>query len=77
MTRAAPTPKAVQNFSPPPADESAPRALPPCPKEAPRDAHGRVTVFNRSTGEALARQPIDAREMVAQGGWSFDPPEAA
>jgi len=36
----------------------------------------KVTVYDLNTGEALQRWPIDARECVASGAYSFIPPES-
>lgn len=32
-------------------------------------------VYDKATGEKLIRFPVDAREMVASGAYSYDPPE--
>lgn len=34
----------------------------------------RVTLYNLKTGEARSFHPIDARECLARGGWSEQPP---
>jgi len=34
---------------------------------------GSVTVYNLITGDAETCAPIDARERVSRGGWSFEP----
>ncbi|GMU66516.1 MAG: hypothetical protein AMXMBFR36_27900 [Acidobacteriota bacterium] len=33
-------------------------------------------VYDVATGERLVRFPVDAREMVASGAYSLDPPES-
>lgn len=33
-----------------------------------------VTIYDRKTGEAIKRRPVDARELVRGGGYSFDAP---
>lgn len=38
-----------------------------------KPVQGNVTVYNLMTGEASICAPIDARERVSRGGWSFDP----
>ena len=35
---------------------------------------GRVTVYDLTTGATLLRWSVDAREMVAAGGYSFTAP---
>lgn len=35
---------------------------------------GNVTVYNLKTGAADSCAPVDARERVARGGWSFTAP---
>lgn len=39
-----------------------------------KPVQGNVTVYNLMTGAADTCAPIDARERVSRGGWSFDPP---
>ncbi len=34
----------------------------------------RVTLYNLKTGEARSFHPVDARECLARGGWSKEPP---
>lgn len=34
----------------------------------------RVTLYNLKTGEAHSFHPVDARECLARGGWSEQPP---
>ena len=34
----------------------------------------RVTLYNLKTGEAHGFHPVDARECLARGGWSEQPP---
>ncbi|MFN9215166.1 MAG: hypothetical protein ACK6CY_09005 [Gemmatimonadota bacterium] len=43
-------------------------------KEAPQSA--KVTVYDAVTGAALERWPVDAKELVASGAATFDPPVA-
>lgn len=33
------------------------------------------TVYNVKTGEAVKVDSVDAKEYVASGGWSYEPPE--
>lgn len=35
------------------------------------------TVYNRTTGEAFTRDPVDCREMLATGQYSESPVESA
>lgn len=37
----------------------------------------RVTLYNLKTGEAHSFHPVDARECLARGGWSEQPPRKA
>jgi hypothetical protein len=36
---------------------------------------GRVTVYNLKTGEGSRCHAIDAKERIAAGDWSYEPPE--
>lgn len=35
---------------------------------------GMVVVYARDTGAAVVRWPVDARELLASGGFTADPP---
>lgn len=37
------------------------------------DHAGKVTLFDRITGQRLERWPVDARELLATGGYTTDP----
>ncbi|HKO19920.1 MAG TPA: hypothetical protein VJU82_13635 [Acidobacteriaceae bacterium] len=34
---------------------------------------GKVKLYNMETGEVIERWPVDAREIVAAGGWAYTP----
>lgn len=36
-----------------------------------------VTIYDRKTGKAIQRRPVDARELVHSGHYSFDRPKPA
>lgn len=36
-----------------------------------------VTIYERKTGKAIQRRPVDARELVNSGHYSFESPKAA
>lgn len=40
-----------------------------------RTRDGKWVIFECSTGKRLERWPVDAREAVAQGDYTYDPPE--
>lgn len=37
------------------------------------DHAGRVTLYDRISGQRLERWPVDARELLATGGYTTDP----
>jgi len=41
------------------------------------DHAGRVTLYDRTTGHRLERWPVDARELLATGGFTTDPSSLA
>jgi len=43
------------------------------PKKKFRGITGRVTVYNLATGKADTCHPIDAKERIQMGDWSYDP----
>jgi|GEM_PF-7023187 len=43
----------------------------------PRTLEGKVVLHERTTGEQIERWPVDAIGMLAHGGWSLTPPDAA
>ncbi len=48
-----------------------PASLPP---HCPHPVQGKTLVFNLTTGEALAVEPIDAKELLASGAYSLTAP---
>lgn len=38
-----------------------------------RSVAGKVTIYNVETGIAARRHPIDAKEQVKSGRWSYEP----
>lgn len=47
----------------------------PIPEGQKRPVQTRVAVYDARTGEMVMRHMVDAREMVARGGWAFEPPK--
>lgn len=41
--------------------------------QLPPDHAGKVTLFDRVTGQRLERWPVDARDLLATGGYTTDP----
>ena len=35
----------------------------------------KISIYNTETGEMVRKHPIDAREQVKSGRWSYDPVE--
>jgi hypothetical protein len=42
-----------------------------------RTPEGKVILFRISTGDAFERWPVDARDMLATGDYTTDPPKTA
>lgn len=38
-----------------------------------KESGGLVTIFDKETGDALQRRPVDARELVKSGKYRFEP----
>lgn len=39
----------------------------------PRTSGAKIALYNVETGQRTERWPVDAREMLARGGWSLTP----
>lgn len=42
-----------------------------------KTSQGKVVLWERASGQRLERWPVDARGMVAQGDYTFEPPAGA
>lgn len=43
------------------------------PKRETKTVATKVTIYNAETGDAARRHPVDAKEQVKSGRWSYEP----